>query len=437
MSLASGVAAAALLLGAPAAMLAVGAPAAAVEPDEFGVFASYEMSAATAPNTFAGTATFATTADASPIEITTDSTTVKVPTGESAFLGASTGFGQYFGSTRSQPYLYLSPSAGNAPSTTTLRFTGAVPPLGWGFAVGDIDADYVTIEPLDAGGAVLPLSTLNAQDTGGTPLLNYCANAVPKPSSCVGPGPFTDHPWWLTTAGPSPTLPGPFPAGSVVGNGIDTYGSYDWFLPSAEVHGLRLTFTVQSGIPIYQLWLAAVATKATITGTVVLPEAPPGTPVPDGTKAELHNGDGTPVLDIEDQVVTTPVAPDGSFAFETEQRPADDPYQVVLVPPARYEPPAPTTVVADAAEVEVQIELVASPTTPAPTPTATPAPALAESGFVGGPWFIVGGVVLLAGLATVVLVALRRQRAARSGGGASEASETGPSTSSDDGPTAS
>lgn len=71
--------------------------------------------------------------------------------------------------------------------------------------------------------------------------------------------------------------------------------------------------------------------------------------VPDGTVVELQGADGTAVLNAEELPVSTPVAPDGTFIFETEQRPASDPYQLTVVPPDGFQAPDPVLVVADSA----------------------------------------------------------------------------------------
>lgn len=361
---------------------------------------------------FTGTATFPASAAMPTATITTDSTTVKAPSGESAYLGATTGFGMNFGSSRSQPYLSLSTAAAFSASTTNVLFPSQ-PASGWGFAVGDIDADWVHIVPLDSAGNPLPASELHAQDTGGTPLLNYCAAASPKPSACVGSGPFTDAPWWLENGGLSPA-PGDttvYPAGSVVGNGFDTNGAYDWFLPSAAVWGIRLEFSAKIGFPSYQLWLAAPAEAVVITGTVEIPDAA-GAPIPGGTLVQLDNADGTPVLDIEDEPVTIPVAADGTFAIETEWEPG---YELVVIPPPGYLAPDPVPVPIPAGATSVVVPPIALD--PIVTPTSTPAApepnvaaALPPTGVDVVPWLIAGGIVLVAGVALLLVVRLGGKR---------------------------
>ena len=350
-----------------------------------GSFPTWSIGTSGAPGeTFQGAANFSPAAGFPATTWVTNSVTTRVPTGDSAFLGSSTGFGQTFGSSRAQPYLYLSPAASSAPSTTTITFAGN-PPAGWGLAVGDIDADFVQIIPRDAGNAVLPASALGAQDTGGTPLLNYCNN-TPKPSSC-GAGPFTDAPQWFptgTTVGATN-----YPTPLVLGNVADTSGAYDWFLPSSAVRSLTFIYHVQSGFPIMQLWLAALATASTISGSV---EQADGAPIPAGTDVDLEHSDGSPVADIQGDPVVVPVPPSGDFSVQAEEAT----YDLAFTVPAGDDP-IPTAVVA------------------ATTPTVTLAPVdlvagpvLAATGVDAGPPLALGVLGILAGL---VLLATRRRGA--------------------------
>jgi LPXTG-motif cell wall-anchored protein len=365
-------------------------------PGTIGSFPTYTITPSSTPGTtFTGTADFAAAAGFPATTFTTDSTTTRAPTGESAYLGASTGFGQYFGSSRSQPYLYLSPAA-SGPSTTTITFA-TPPPLGWGFALGDIDADFVEIAATDAGGAPIAPGTLGgmlgARDTTNVPPLNYCTN-VPKPSSCTGPGRFTDVPAWFqngTTIGGT-TYTGPI----VKGNGPDTSGSFDWFVPTSQLHSLTLTFHVQSGFPIYQLWLAALAPVATISGTVV-PAS--GDPVPVGTDLALEHPDGTPVLDIEDNPVVQPVDPSGAFTVDTEATT----YDLAFVVPAGFAPIATIPVDATAGNVDLGTISLA-----AVAPAAAD-PSLPMTGTDAAPTLLAAFTLLTAG--AVIALSRRRRRA--------------------------
>jgi hypothetical protein len=375
--------------------LAGAASAQAATPPVIGSFPTFSMAPSATPGiTFSGTANWSAAAAFPATTITTNAKTVSAPSGESAFLGASTGFGSHFGSSRSQPYLYLAPAVGG-PSTTTITFAGP-PPAGWGLAVGDIDADFVQVIPGD-GTNPLPGSTLHAQDTGGTPLLNYCNN-TPKPSTCTGPGPFTDHPNWYpngtTIGGTSYTTP------IVDGSGTDTSGAYDWFLPDSSIRTITLVYTAKLGFPTYQLWLVAPATAAQITGTIA-PQG--GAPVPPGVAIDLQKPDGTPVLDITDQPVSVPVPPSGAIDLATET----GQYQLSFQVPAGFDPIPPVLVDATGTTNLGTLALApAAPTAP-PVESPPPAPELAPTGTDAGALAVFGGAMLVTGFV------LRRPRRVR------------------------
>lgn len=373
--------AAVLVLAVIAIVGTTATPAAAVEPDEVGTFPVWQLGGAS--GSFTATATFPVSSGIAAVSLASDASTLTGPSGVTGFLGASTAFGQEFGSTRSQPYLNIGTRPAGAYSTTTLTFTGPQPD-GWGFAFGDVDADWVFIRAwTDAARAdPLDVAELGFQSAG-----NYCTNA-PKPGSC-GAAPYTDAPVWVTAPETFDTisyLPGTLRGNSLPGAPAatrDTSGAYGWFLPTVDIAVMEVLVGPRDGIPTVQLWLAAPAPKATITGTISVPGE---TTVPDGTVVQLNNADGSPVLNAEELPVTTPVAPDGSFIFETEQRPADDPYQLVVIPPDGYSAPEPVLVIADVA-------------TPAAVAIVMPAvqPELAASGAEQGPLPLAALVVVLAG----------------------------------------
>jgi hypothetical protein len=375
-------------LGGTQTAIAADAPT----PGTIGVFPTYTVVPSTTPgSTFTGSATFPSSAGFPAVTYTTTSTTTKSPTGESAWLGASTGFGQHFGSTRSQAYAYLSPGAGGV-STTTLTFAGA-PPAGWGFALGDIDADFVEITATDTAGPIPAASLgalLNAQDTTNNPPLNYCNNS-PKPSSCSGAGPFTDTPLWFptgTTVGAT-TYANPI----VLGHGSDTSGAYDWFLPSSTIRTLTLTYHALSGFPTYQFWLVASAPLTTITGEVAPPVGE--TTDPPGTMVELENPDGTPVLDIENKPVLVPVSPSGGYRFEA----AEGTYELAFEVPAGFEPIAAEMINATApTETAAPVELAADP----PAVTSPAAPRLPTTGVDPFAPLTAATLLLIAGCAAVL-----------------------------------
>ena len=74
-----------------------------------------------------------------------NSNTITNPGGAAAFLNATTPFGAFFGSSQGRPYLNVPAAPGALPSTVTYTFATPTPATGWGFNLGDIDADTVQI----------------------------------------------------------------------------------------------------------------------------------------------------------------------------------------------------------------------------------------------------------------------------------------------------
>lgn len=173
-----------------------------------------------------------------PGTFTTDSTRTQVPSGNSTFLNAATPFGAQFGSSRGREYLSFGTASGGRPSSTTITFRSPAQPGNWGFALGDIDADTVRISAMGPDGA-----PLTAAQLGWRGAFNYCAPS-PRPSACRR-GSYTDMPSWNAATS------------TLAGNVADTDGAAGWFRPTAAVKSLTLTFSVQSGIPVGQLWIAA------------------------------------------------------------------------------------------------------------------------------------------------------------------------------------
>ncbi|MFC1437490.1 Ig-like domain-containing protein [Streptacidiphilus sp. N1-10] len=159
--------------------------------------------------------------------------------GNSAFLGSSTPVGARYGSSQGHPYVNLRTAAGGKPSTTTLTFDHPTPANKWAFVLGDVDADTIKVSARGADGKALTTGQL-----GWKGAFNYCVN-TPKPSTCTGSGPFTDKPVWNSGRA------------TLVGRGGDTSGASGWFQPTVPITRLTLVFSVQTGIPIYQLWTVA------------------------------------------------------------------------------------------------------------------------------------------------------------------------------------
>ena len=285
----------------------------------------------------------------------TNSNTPTIPSGASAFLGASTPFGAAFESTQNSPYLSLRAAAGGVPSVTTFTFASPTP-IGWGFATGDVDADVVTVS---ASG---PSGPLTGSQLGFQGAFNYCTSA-PVPSSCDSP-PFTDLPVWDPVTS------------TLRGNILDSDGATGWFRPTVSVTSLTLTFGVQSGIPIYQLWFAAPTSDSSGAVSETTPSGP--APAPAGTALALLTSAGDPVFDRAGDPVTTATAADGTYAFLGV---ASGPYVVEVLPPSGYEVVGPSTLSADSTSSDVTgvdfvIQLIppGTPTTTALSPATTTLP---------------------------------------------------------------
>ena len=379
-----------LVLAVLAVPLSSATPAAAATAP-VGVFPTWVK---TGPGAFTGT--FAAASGFPDVTVVTDDRGASVAAGRSAFLGPTTGFGQQFGTSRLQPYLTIASLGQTAASTTTVTFDGPTP-AGWGIAVGDIDADYVTLAATGPGGAVAP-AQFGAQDsTAGSIPLNYCLDASPKPGTCTtAMAPYTDYPELCGTGSTYP-LCATLPPGTIsaVGHGSDTAGSYDWFMPTVPITELTLTFTPLSGLPNFQLWLVAPSPAGTVTGTVAFEDA--ATPIPTGTSIQLLDDTGAPVTDMLDEPVLVPVEPDGSFEFAT----GFGDYEIDLeVPPTIADPDGfPLAITVDGDVIDLGTFVIA--------PAAVGDPdGLVETG-VDPFWPLVGaGVVLAAGL----LLLLRRRR---------------------------
>ena len=163
-------------------------------------------------------------------------------------------------------------------STTTYAFDAPTPDTGWGFALGDIDADQVALSATDATGAAVATAEIDSSFAG---TFNYAGRA--------------DQPTWSTTTA---TLAGNAAA-------LDTDGAAGWFEPDIRLTSLTLTFTRRAGFPVYQTWFVSRARPVggTVEDVSTVGECPPG----DAT-LRLLSPSGTALA------TTTPAA-DGSYSF--------------------------------------------------------------------------------------------------------------------------
>lgn len=162
--------------------------------------------------------------------------------GNTTWLPEGSPFGAVYGSSEGHQYLNLRPAADSpdAPSTTTYTFESPTPASGWGFTLGDIDADMVEVSATDADGNPVPVDAL-----GFRSVFNYC-DASPRSAGCSGVTNFHVPSWQPGTD-----------SGILMGDGPDTTGGSGWFEPSVALSSLTFVFTQQSGFPIYQTWFAA------------------------------------------------------------------------------------------------------------------------------------------------------------------------------------
>lgn len=291
-----------------------GAPASAAPPVGVSAAWTYDTTSRTGTVALPGVSGFPTAV------LATNGGGGSVPAGGSAYLGPATPYGAAFGSTRDLPYFTVAAN-GSAPSTTTITFPSAVQPGGWGFALGDVDADRVQVLATGPGGTPLTSADLGFQGT-----FNSCG-ATPVPSGCSGP-PYVDVPTWDAATA------------ILSGSGSNTSGATGWFRPTSPVTSLTLVFSIQTGIPNYQLWISGL--EASAGGTVGIDD--PAAPPPTGTEVALETPGGDPVPDPDGDPVVEVVEADGAFTL-SEVLVGE--YVAVVTPPPGV----------DAAVVEVPIDL--------------------------------------------------------------------------------
>jgi len=397
-------------------LLVVGAGVTAAQTS--GGYASWSVAGEEA--TWTGSLDVATVASGPAGTLTTNSRTPTVPTGASTFLGANTPFATVFGSSESEPYLQIRYTTGTQPSTTVITFDAPTPTqrggLGWGFALGDIDADEVTLTATTTGGAAVTAAQLGWQGA-----FNFC-NASPRPGSCPG-GAATDVPVWDPDTS------------TLTGNGVDTAGASGWFRPTVPLTSLTLEFTPLSGLPVFDLWVAAAG--GTSLAGVVRCASSGGSPVPiEDAEVALLDGAGDPVT-VNGEPLTATTGSDGAFSFdalapgaytvtasrdgasveEQVDTSSADPTDVDLALPCDEPPPPTTATTTPTPAPPTTTPPTTIPTTEAPAPTSstTASPAadhaggsLPVTGLAGLGLAVVGGASIAAGAS--LALATRRRR---------------------------
>ena len=145
----------------------------------------------------------------------------------SATLTGTTPFGEEYGTSRGQQYLTSAVAAGQPQGTVTLNFESAPNPLTWSIAVGDVDAENITLSALDVDG-----NEIDVREWKYVPF-NYASGE-------------TDEPVWDAETQ------------TIVGNTLDTSGASMWIRPTQDnIASITLTQIRTSGFPQYQLWVAA------------------------------------------------------------------------------------------------------------------------------------------------------------------------------------
>ncbi len=248
--------------------------------------------------------------------ITTNSLSPSVPSGASTWLSAATPFGAQFASSQNQKYLNFSPTTGQAMSTTVITFATPTPVTGWGFALGDVDAEAVGVSALDASGAPVSTSNLGFQSA-----FNLCNIPSPKPSACSGVVTF-DTPNWVPGAN----------SGVLQGNVNDSVGASGWFTPLIPIRTLTITSTNLSGIPTANLWIAS--NLRVISGTITQPETPPE-PTTTTTEAPTTTSSSTTTSSTTtsstSSTTTTTIAPTTTTTTTVEPTPNPDPVVDAIV----------------------------------------------------------------------------------------------------------
>lgn len=202
-----------------------------------------------------------------------------ISSGATVYQPTGTPFADRFGPSRGDPYLSIRPAADgspDSPSDTVYRFASATPVGDWGFTLGDVDAETVTVTGTRSDGAAASPADLGFSEAS---LYNYCA-ASPKPGGC---GTLIPVPTAHLAATSVSVGDDGCPA---VADRCDTDGESVWFEPTVPLSSLTITSTWKQGFPSYQTWFAA--RSAPLTGTVdsTCPSSSP-------TSVDLVTSDGT------------------------------------------------------------------------------------------------------------------------------------------------
>lgn len=164
-----------------------------------------------------------------------------ITSASSTTLTGATPFGARFGTSSRQQYLTINGVTNTGQvAAVTITFASPAPAGRWGFALGDVDVESVTISGTAGDGT----TALTASDLGWQGAFNYAPSG-------------TDLPTWSGM-----TLTGT--------NTGDTAGASGWFTPTVDVSEVTLEQrALTSGSPAYQLWIATDDTEPAPAPAVV------------------------------------------------------------------------------------------------------------------------------------------------------------------------
>ena len=167
---------------------------------------------------------------------------------KSQTLIASSPFGLQYGTSRGSTYLLTAVASGQTTGSVTLTFDSAPIAGTWGLALGDVDAENVTVTAKDSSGRRLNMNEFYIESF----------------NTATGQ---TDMPTW------DPKTE------TLMGSGVDTQGASAWFTPSGDVKSITLTQKKLSGFPQYALWIATDVEQPTPVASATSSSAAPAASV--------------------------------------------------------------------------------------------------------------------------------------------------------------
>ncbi len=213
-------------------------PAAAAGAAQSGTYAQWQPASAPVTLTFPGSSFPSGT-------ISSDSST-QLRTLSQDLMAKATVFGKHFGASTAKgaplPYVSLSSRADGQESTTTITFAKPALATSWGFALGDVDLEQVSIAATAPDGRAIDVSSWFQS------VFNACraaGNSCSDNSTSALPG-------WDGSQG------------ALVGDASPNSGASAWFIPTEPVASLSLLVKDLSAVrgDTVELWIATTAPPA-------------------------------------------------------------------------------------------------------------------------------------------------------------------------------